>query len=375
MTKLLIDVNSFAQITKEFLRALGQKRTYNFLKNGYCLFGILWGIPIPIVTIGIDLYSSRLLATLPNIIRIAHAHPFHALFLLHPIFFGIVFGAMGTVRHNKQRKIEEFEKSLIDKNEELEHINKRLQESDRIKSSFLSMVSHELRTPLTAIQGYISFLFTEKPGAINQTQRECLKVSGESADLLNHLIEELLDLSKIERGEFRVHLARVDMSEIVHKAILSLRLFAAQQEVIMENNLPKDPPSVWADSERILQVMVNLLGNAIKFNRKGGKVDITASDLLNEKVIFSISDTGIGIPEDKIDMIFDKFYQVDSSEKRRYGGCGLGLAISKSIIELHGGKIRAESKIGIGSKFHFELLNAALTSSPPDSVFRQGGGI
>ena len=343
MDRLFIDVKSLAQIIKEFLRALGQKHTYNIFKNWYCLFGIMWGIPIPIVTIGIDFYSSRIPVTLSHIIKIMLANPLHFFFFLHPIFFGIVFGAMGTVRYNKQQKIEEL---------------------DRVKSNFLSMVSHELRTPLTTIQGYISFLLTEKTGTINQKQRECLKISGESADLLNHLIEELLDLSKIECGGFKVHLARVDMLEVVHKAIASLQVYAAQQEVRLENNLPKDLPPVWADQERILQVMTNLLGNAIKFNRKGGVVDITASGPRKEKVAFSVSDTGMGIPEDKLDMIFDKFYQVDSSGKRKYGGCGLGLAISKSIIELHGGKVRAESKIGIGSKFHFELLNATLAPRP-----------
>lgn len=343
MDKLFIDVKSLAQIIKEFLRALGQKHTYNIFKNWYCLFGIIWGIPVPIVTIGLDFYSSRTSVTLSHIVETMFANPLHFFFFLHPLFFGIVFGAMGTVRYNKQQKIEEL---------------------DRVKSNFLSMVSHELRTPLTTIQGYISFLLTEKTGTMNQKQRECLKISGESADLLNHLIEELLDLSKIECGEFRVHLGRVDMSEIAHRAVASLQIYAAQQEVRLENNLPKDLPPVWADKERILQAMTNLLGNAIKFNRKGGVVDITASGQQKEKVVFSVSDTGMGMPEDKLDMIFDKFYQVDSSGKRKYGGCGLGLAISKSIIELHGGKIRAESKIGIGSKFYFELLNAALTPGP-----------
>lgn len=343
MDKLFIDVKSLAQIIKEFLRALGQKHTYNIFKNWYCLFGIIWGIPIPIVTIGLDFYSSRVSVTLSHIIEIMFANPLHFFFFLHPLFFGIVFGAMGTVRYNKQQKIEEL---------------------DRVKSNFLSMVSHELRTPLTTIQGYISFLLTEKSGVINQKQRECLKISGESADLLNHLIEELLDLSKIECGEFRVHPGRVDMAEIARRAVASLQIYAAQQEVRLENNLPKYLPPVWADQERILQVMTNLLENAIKFNRKGGVVDITASGQQKEKVVFSVSDTGMGIPEDKLDMIFDKFYQVDSSGKRKYGGCGLGLAISKSIIELHGGKIRAESKIGAGSKFYFELLNAALTPEP-----------
>jgi len=311
---------------------------------------------VPIVTIGIDLHSSGLSITLPNIIQTILLRPFHIFFLLHPIFFGIVFGAMGTVRYNKEQRIEGFEKSLIDKNAELAQKNDRLQELDRLKSNFLSMVSHELRTPLTTIQGYISFLMTEKIGAINKAQREYLAISGDSADLLNRLIEDLLDLSKIESDRFKVNLTNVNMANIIDKALLSRKLFADKQGVALENNMPDDLPSVYADEERIFQVITNILENSIKFNRKGGKAAIRASIRPDGKVIFCISDTGIGIPSDKLDRIFDKFYQVDSSGKRKYGGCGLGLAISKSIIGLHNGRIWVESEVGTGSKFFFELL-------------------
>jgi len=356
MDELFIDLKSFPQIVKEFIRALGRKRTYNIFKNWYCVFGILWGIPIPIVTIGIHLYASHLPITIPNIIQIIASGPFHFFFILHPILFGIVFGAMGTVRQNKQQKIEEFEKSLIKKNVELESVNKKLQELDKLKSDFLSMVSHELRTPLTTVQGYVTFLLTGKAGAINQIQKECLEISDDAVDILNHLIEELLDLSKIERGEFKVSLAGVNMAGVIDKAIASLQLIANNKGVTLENSLPKDLPLVWADGERILQVITNLLENAIKFNRENGKVYITAANPLNGKVVFCIADTGIGIPEDKLNRVFEKFYQVDSSGKRKYGGCGLGLAITKSIIEMHQGRIWIESQLGIGSKFFFELL-------------------
>src|SRR3989338_7101197 len=111
----MVDFASFAQVVREFIRSLGQRRTYSLFKNWYCFFGILWGIPIPFVTIGIDLYTSGLSPTLPNIAKLISNHPFHLIFILHPIFFGIVFGAMGTIRQTKQQKIEEFEKNLIKK--------------------------------------------------------------------------------------------------------------------------------------------------------------------------------------------------------------------------------------------------------------------
>lgn len=357
MKEFAIDFNSFLQVVKEFIKALFQKRTYYVDKNWYCFFGLLWGIPIPIVTIGIDLYSTGLTPNLANAVKIISSHPFHIFFLMHPIFFGIVFGAMGTVRYNKQHKIEEFEKNLIYKNKELESANKKLQELDKLKSNFLSMVSHELRTPLTTIQGYISFLRSQKQGPLNQVQNEYLKISEEETEHLNNLIEELLDLSKIEAGEFKVNLGSVDMKEIINKTVATLKISADNQNVILENNLPQNLPLVWADKERISQVVRNLIENAIKFNRTEGKVNITAFIAPKDtKILFCIADTGIGIPEDKLDKIFDRFYQVDSSQNRKYGGCGLGLAIAKHILELHRGKIWVESKIGDGSKFFFELL-------------------
>lgn len=315
---------------------------------------------MPIVTIGIDLYISGLNPTLENTAGLISNHPFHLFFLLHPLFFGIVFGAMGTVRHNKELEIEEFEKSLINKNLELESANKKLQELDKLKSNFLSLVSHELRTPLTTIQGYTTFLRTEKPGALNAAQREYLKVSEETADHLNRLIEELLDLSKIETGEFKVNLAAVNMLEAINKVTVSLKLLAEEKNITIENGLPENLPLVLADEKRITQVVTNLIENAIKFNHPKGKIYInTAKNSQDNKVTFCIADTGIGIPEEELDKIFDKFYQVDSSEKRKYGGCGLGLAISKNIIRLHKGRIWAESKPDSGSKFFFELLVAA----------------
>ncbi|MDO8488863.1 MAG: HAMP domain-containing sensor histidine kinase [Candidatus Omnitrophota bacterium] len=243
---------------------------------------------------------------------------------------------MGTVRFNKEQKIRQL---------------------DKLKSTFLSMISHELRSPLTTMLGYITYLKTEKAGPLNQAQKNYLKISEEEATILNHLIEELLDLSKIEAEEFKVDLKVVNMNEIISKAITSLQLQANDHGVILENNLPQALPQVLADEKRIFQVITNLMENAIKFNKRGGKVNIAAvNNAKDKKITFAITDTGIGIPENKLDKIFDKFYQVDSSQIRRYGGCGLGLAISKSIINLHRGKIWAESTVGSGSRFLFELL-------------------
>ncbi len=290
---------------------------------------------MPIVTIGINLYAAGLKLTLANILQIVTLHPFHIFFLLHPLLFAVVFGAMGTVRYNKEQKIKELNK---------------------IKSDFLSMISHELRTPLTTIQGYTTFLLTEKAGPLNTAQKEYLKINEEAADFLNHLIEELLGLAKIESGEFKVNLENIDIKKTVEKAVASLMLSACNKNITLENKFSQNLPPVRADEKRILQVIINLTENAIKFNNPGGSIKLSVDKLTRvRKIIFCVEDTGIGIPQDKLTKIFDKFFQIDSSGKRKYGGCGLGLAISKNIIELHGGKIWAESKIGAGSKFFFEL--------------------
>lgn len=351
-----MDFRSLFPVIKEFLKALKQKRTYNITENWYCFFGILWGIPVPVVTMGIDLYAQSLPVTLSEIVKTLFHHPIHFFFFLHPVFFGIVFGAMGTVRYNKDQEIEESERNLINKNSELEEANRKLLEANEMKSNFLSMITHELRTPLTTIKGYITFLKSGKGGGLNQTQKEWIDITDEETEHLNHLIEELIDLSKKAKGNFRVDLQSVQMKEVVDRAFLFLQPFAANQNTVMENNLPQDLPQVWADPEKILQVVTNLLENAIKFNKPDGRVSFFMKRTDERKIVFCVSDTGIGIPEEHKENVFENFFQVDSSGKRRYGGCGLGLAISKNIIDLHNGAIWVDSKPGAGTKVFFELL-------------------
>lgn len=356
--KKKIDFTAFKSVVKEFLNALKQNRTYNIQKNWYSIFGLLWGLPIPIVTIGIYVHSSGITPNISNIVNIIVIHPIQFFFLLHPLIFGILFGAMGTVRYNKDREIKEFEKSLISKNRELEEINKKLQELDELKSNFLKMVSHELRTPLTTILGYISFLKTQKAGRLTKGQLESLELSEDEAVRLDKLIEELLDITKIETGTFKVNLQNTDINQVMDRVIKSLLPLAERKRITLVNELPDELPDVLADQDKIIQVIVNLIENGIKFNNPGGKVSVSSVvSSVDKKIRICISDTGIGIEPKKLDRIFEKFYQIDSADKRRYGGCGLGLAISKSIVELHNGSIEVESKIGKGSKFYIELLN------------------
>lgn len=330
-------------ISREFLRALGRGHTYNVFKNSYVIFGILWGIPVPIVTIGIGIYFSGVAPTVSNIISHVISYPIHIFFLLHPVLFAVVFGAMGTIRDEKERQRLEFESNLIKTNEELKKL-------DELKDSFVSMVSHELLSPVTTIQGYITFL----KGVVTEEQRESLEIAEEEADHLINLVEELMDLSKIEAGEFEVNPGPVDIGNVVNRIINRLKPAIEEKVLVIENRLPQELPAVLADEKRIIQVFTNLIGNAIKFTPSGGKISIYSKEMGN-KLIFCVEDTGIGIPKENLNRIFDRFYQVDSTSRRRYGGCGLGLTITKRIIELHKGRIWAESEEGRGSRFCFEL--------------------
>ena len=341
-------------IVKEFILALRKNYTYNIRKNHYAIFGILWGIPVPLVTIGIGLYFTGLNPSLKNIISHITVYPLHPFFIFHPVMFGIVFGAMGTIREEKERQRLEFENNLMLINEELKRVNKKLQELDELKDNFLSMVSHELLTPLTTIQGYVTFLKECKPDCLSQRQIETLGIVAEETDHLKYLIEELMDLSKIKAGKFEVEFAPVNIVEVIEKVKNSFRPALENSKLALEDKITSGLPLALADANRMVQIFSNLLSNAIKFTPAGGRISISAQPI-DKKLIFCIEDNGIGIAQEKIDRIFDRFYQADSSGKRRYGGCGLGLTITKSIIELHNGRIWVESKEGKGSKFFFEL--------------------
>ena len=341
-------------VTKEFIKALGKSHTYNIRKNPYLIFGILWGIPVPIVTLGMGLSYRSAELSLANAAGELIASPIHFFFLIHPILFGVIFGAMGTIRDDKEKQRLEFESSLIKANQELKTKNKRLEELDELKDSFLSMVSHELLSPLTTVQGYVSFIRQGNTGKINQQQSEMLEVIEEQTDYLNNIIEDLLDISRIETGKLKVQLECLGVENLISKVVDSFQQQAQTKEIALNCQLSSIASYILADEKRITQVFTNILSNALKFTPSGGRITFESREN-NNNVEFSLADTGIGIPVAERSKIFDKFYQVDSTSQREYEGCGLGLAITKSIVKLHGGRIWVESKLGQGSKFSFEI--------------------
>ncbi len=245
-------------------------------------------------------------------------------------------------------------KILQDKAAELEDAYEELKKMDKLKSEFISNISHELRTPLTSIKGYASLILDEKMGNLNDKIRDSLDIIDRNVDRLTDLIDDMLDLTRMETGKINYKMERIQLDEVVRNSVEDLRLSASKKGLEITYKLPEYPLNITGDKGRLTQVMTNLLENAIKFTPSGGKIHIEVEDR-DKDIHVKVTDTGIGIPDDKLSEIFTKFYQVDSSTTRKTGGTGLGLYMVRNIIAAHNGKIWVESKLGEGSKFHFIL--------------------
>ncbi len=256
------------------------------------------------------------------------------------------------------------------KNKQLRDSFERLKELDKLKSSFLATVSHELRTPLTSVIGYSEMLMEGLAGKLNEEQMEYVKTIMEKGENLLSLIASILDFSKVESGNLRLARKLTDVKSVVNEAMSTVIPIAQKGQINLISEVSSDLPQINMDGEKIRQAIINILGNAVKFNKPGGQVKLKANTIKVPKKIqkddlipaafappdesflqICITDTGIGIPEDKLSKVFDSFYQVDGSSTREYGGTGLGLAISNSYITAHGGHIELESERGKGSSF------------------------
>jgi signal transduction histidine kinase len=248
-----------------------------------------------------------------------------------------------------------LEKKVEDRTHELGLANERLKELDRMKSDFVSHVSHELRTPLTAIKGAVDLMLREMAGPLTEKQIHYLTRVRSNTQHLAGLINDLLDLAKIESGKIEFKSSRVSLSGLVVEAVEALRPVAAEKVIALEAIIRESSIQVWADRHKINQVLTNLIGNAIKFTPVQGTVTVSASRNGGESAQVSVSDTGPGIPPDEKERIFAKFYQIADANGENSKGTGLGLAIAKALVELHGGKIWVESEPGHGSTFSFTL--------------------
>ena len=234
----------------------------------------------------------------------------------------------------------------------------QLEIASRHKSEFLASMSHELRTPLNAILGFNEMIIHEMYGEVPSDMKVPLEDIQSSGKHLLGLINNVLDLAKIEAGRMELALADYSINDTAESVRSTLRSLAAEKGLEFVITVPNDMPLVYGDSGRILQCLVNLAGNSLKFT-KSGKVEISASHD-DGKLTCCVSDTGVGIPPDKIGSLFTEFKQTDATIASEYGGTGLGLSITKKFIEMHGGRIWVESELGKGSRFIFEIpLRAA----------------
>ncbi|MGE5140979.1 MAG: sensor histidine kinase [Rudaea sp.] len=228
----------------------------------------------------------------------------------------------------------------------------REKELDQMKSQLLSIVSHELRTPLAAIKGFTTTLLRDDVRWDEATQRDFLKIVDEESDRLGELIDNLLDMSQSEAGALRIEKEPVQLRNLVREA--KDRVAARSPGHWFVVDLPGQLPRVWADPRRVRQVLNNLLENAVKYSPDGGQITVTC-EVEGDHLVVGVADQGEGIPPEYLDRIFERFFQIDSRSTRKTGGIGLGLAIARSIIEAHGGRIWAESSPGEGTVFRFTL--------------------
>ncbi|XWK91295.1 MAG: PAS domain S-box protein [Phormidium sp.] len=223
---------------------------------------------------------------------------------------------------------------------------------ERMKGEFVSIVSHELRTPLTSMQAALNLLSENIVDPSSETGQSVIQIAAEGVERLVRLVNDILDLERLESGKIRLEKSCCNPAQVVKKAIDQMQELANQSSIKLSTTIESCP--IYADCDRLLQVLINLLSNAIKFSASGSTVWLKI-EIIQNQLKFSIKDQGRGIPADKLETIFERFHQIDASDSREKGGTGLGLAICRSIVQQHGGKIWAESILGEGSTFYFTL--------------------
>ena len=253
--------------------------------------------------------------------------------------------------NEKLKEIENTKTATLNIMDDLQEVNEELKELDKAKSDFLNIISHELKTPLTAISAHLDVLDIFKPN-LNEQEIKSLEAIKRNESQLKMLIGNILEIARMESNKFELSLGRMDLKGLINEVVKNLRVLSKQKGIELRVEIGK-LPAVTADSNRVNEIITNLISNAVKFTEKGS-VTVKAKKQ-SMFVLVSVTDTGIGIPKDDIDKLFQKFYQVDSSIGRRYGGTGLGLSITKQLVEAHGGKIWVRSTLGKGSTFSFTL--------------------
>ena len=249
-----------------------------------------------------------------------------------------------------------LEHRVQERTAELQEALRKLSELNQMKANFVANISHELRTPLTHVKGYLELLSTSTLGPLSDDQKNALQISQRTTGRLESLIDSLILFSLAARGEMTLRLKPVNLNKVASEIINYSRPKASDRNVELNFDIQPDIPFVQADEEKISWVILQLIDNAIKFTPSGGRVNLSIAKESDTLVMVTVTDTGIGIPPNRLEEVFEAFHQLDASSTRRYGGTGLGLALVKEIVSAHGSNVNVKSGEGQGSTFTFPLL-------------------
>jgi signal transduction histidine kinase len=254
----------------------------------------------------------------------------------------------------KREQLEELNRQLNESNRELNEANAKLRELSEMREEFLALTTHDLRSPLTVISGVISFFTSGRLGELSPEQQNMVAMMERNTQSLIELVNDLLDASKLESGTMRLETAAIDIRGVIDELRETMLPMAKEKEIELVETFPDNLPRVEADRTKLRRILVNLLSNALKFTPKGGRVEVRAEQL-DGRVSIAVSDTGVGIAPEDVARLFDKYEQARSRATRGEKGTGLGLYITKQLVELHGSRIKVESEVGKGSTFSFTL--------------------
>ncbi|HEX8843735.1 MAG TPA: ATP-binding protein [Pyrinomonadaceae bacterium] len=254
----------------------------------------------------------------------------------------------------KRAQLEELNQQLNETNRELNEANAKLRELAELREEFLALTTHDLRSPLTVISGVISFFTSGRLGELSPEQKNMVSMMERNTQSLIELVNDLLDASKLESGTMRLEVATIDLSGVIDELRETMLPMAKEKGIELIEAFPVGLPAVQADRAKLRRILVNLISNALKFTQKGGRVEVRA-EREDKGVRISVLDTGVGIAPEDIGKLFDKYEQARSRATRGEKGTGLGLYITRQLVELHGSNIKVESKVGKGSTFSFIL--------------------